>query len=121
MKLRGIGLALAACVALAAGVARADDEWVKLAVLTPTPGNAKEVAINKVCSFIQFEVVDGAVGFVTFWIREPNGVKNQVTVNAAFSKGQKYTYEVANPRMITGLRISDNGTGSYKLWVKERK
>lgn len=103
-----------------AGTASAKDKWVTVAHLTPAKA-AKEVSINKVCSFIQFEIIEGSVGFHTFWIREPNGVKNQITVNARFNAGEKYTFEVTNPRMITGLRISDFGKGTYKLWVKERR
>lgn len=121
MKLRRMMQAVAVCLAMAAGAARAGDEWVKVAELNPTPGQAKEVAVNKVCSFVQFEIVEGSVGFMTFWIREPNGVKSQITVNAAFSQGQKYTLPIDNAKMITGLRISDHGTGKYKVWVKEKK
>lgn len=121
MKLHRVLQAVGVCLALAAGVARSDDEWVKITQLNPTPGQAKEVAINRLCSFIQFEIVEGSVGFMTFWIREPGGAKNQITINAAFSKGQKYTLPLDNPRMISGLRISDHGNGAYKVWVKERK
>ncbi len=120
MKLSRRISAFAAVLFLGAAAAVAGDKWVTVAELVPTPGKAKEVAINKVCSFIQFSVEEGSVGFATFWIREPNGVKNQITVNASFAKGQKYTLPIDNPRMISSLRISDNGNGRYRVWVKER-
>lgn len=120
MKMRRMLSLFAVVLSLGVATARAGDKWVTVAELTPTPGNAKEVAVNKFCSFIQFSVEEGSVGFVTFWIREPNGVKSQITVNQSFAKGQKYSLPIDNPRMISGLRISDNGNGRYKVWVKER-
>ena len=120
MKIRRWFSVLVVLFSFGAAIAQAGDKWATVAEITPTPGKAKEVVVNRFCSFIQFSVEEGTVGFVTFWIREADGSKNQITINASFSKGQKYTLPLDTPRMIAGLRISDNGSGRYKVWVKER-
>ncbi len=111
--LAGIVMVLAAGLALPAA---AKDKWQALGEFQAR-GDAKEVAVNRVCATCEIEVLEGSVIIQTFVIRE-GGQKTPITVAQRFEKGQKHAIDLGVKRLITGFRISDGAGGRYRVQVR---
>lgn len=105
---------IAALVTLGAWPASAG--WKTVAEIT-AGGDAKELAVNRTIRTVQIECTDGSVIVNTVVIRE-GGAKEPIAVARRFEKGEKQNLELGRKRNVTGLRISDNGQGRYKIHAK---
>ena len=109
-------VAVAMLVSLFAGAAVAAD-YKQVASLT-AGGKAKEVSVNRSARQCLLRVDEGSVIINTIVVRQ-GGNKKSVTVARKFQKGKDQVikfFDQAQP--ITGLRISDSGTGRYRLFLK---
>ena len=117
MKTKGLalaGLSMAALLA-AAETASAGKGWRQVAELTAV-GEAKEVAVNQVCSKARVVVKEGEVIIQTLVVRE-GANKTPIKVARGMKKGQTYDIDLGGTRQVTGFRISDAGGGRYRLHV----
>lgn len=78
-------------------------------------GEAKEVAVNRVISQCYLEVVSGTVSINTVVIRPEKTALPQAT---RLTPGQLHIINLGGSRNVTGFRISDNGRGVYRVFVK---
>lgn len=79
-------------------------------------GSAKEVNFNGGgYSQCKIECIGGRVGLNTVVIRR-GGKKQSVTARTTLTRGQEWSVPI--DRAATGIRISDNGGGTYKVWVR---
>lgn len=102
---------------LSAGVASADKAGVKVAELT-AGGDAKEVKVEQQVSKVVIACTEGSVIINTVVVR--NG--SQTTphkVGARINKGETQQITVGDKVDCTGLRISDDGRGTYVVRVKK--
>lgn len=88
-------------------------KWSTVANLAPG-GSAKEVSFSG-RSECKIEITGGSVGFRTVVVRRGGG-KKSITINQSLAKGQSVTIPI--DRSVTGIRISDTGSGSYRVVVK---
>ncbi len=78
-------------------------------------GDAKEVVVNRVISQCYLEIVSGTVSINTVVVR-PEKLSLPQTVR--LTPGQLHTIDLGGKRSVTGFRISDNGRGVYRVFVK---
>ena len=77
-------------------------------------GSAKEFSFPEGNTRCTITVVDGAVGFRTIVVRR-GGSKQSITINATHKRGQ--AFDVPIDRSATGIRVSDTGSGRYRIAV----
>ena len=78
-------------------------------------GEAKEVAVNRVISQCYLEIVSGTVSINTLVVRPE---KLALPQTARLTPGQLHVIDLGGSRNVTGFRISDNGRGVYRVFVK---
>ena len=78
-------------------------------------GEAKEVAVNRVISQCYLEIVSGTVSINTVVVRPEKRALPQTT---RLTPGQLHVIDLGGSRNVTGFRISDNGRGVYRVFVK---
>ena len=80
-------------------------------------GEAKEIAVTDgEYTEIGLELVSGTVSVNTVWIRPE---KTEVPIASRLQPGQLVIiYLGETPRRVTGLRISDNGRGVYRIFAR---
>ena len=112
-KIKMTVLAVAGALALTATSFAGD--WHTVARLQ-TGGGAKEVsAVFDNAETVQIECTDGQINIQTLWVRN-GGQKREIRVARTLTRGQKVEFPLNGS--ITGFRISDSGSGSYKIHVK---
>lgn len=99
-----------------AGTAQAKEKWHRVADLK-AGGDAKEVAVNRQISTVLIRCTEGTVIINTIVIRD-GGNKAPFPVTARINQGEDKTIEVGNERNCSGIRISDDGKGSYVVFVR---
>ncbi len=105
-----------AMVAVGATVALAG--WGTVAEVTAgSKGTATELAVNRTIRTVQIECTEGSVIVNTVVVRE-GGVKTPITVARRFNKGEKQDIDLGSARNVTGLRISNQGPGKFKVHAK---
>lgn len=106
---------LAGALALA-GTAWAGGDWRTVAQLT-TGGGAKEVSVSvESAEEVIIVCTEGQVNIQTLWVRN-GGQKREIRVARTLAKGQDARFDLGGGS-ITGFRISDSGSGRYKIMVK---
>ena len=90
--------------------------WDRVAQLQGA-GGAKEVPVNKGISSIRIRCSEGSVTINTVVIRE-GGRKSPMAVARNLAVGQEHVLNLGSVRMVTGLRISDGGGGTYEVFVE---
>ena len=103
-------------VLAAASVCQAKDEWKKVATLTAV-GAPKEVAVNRTASRCRIECTDGSVIVNTVVVRQ-NEQKTGHTVGQRIEKDKSVEFSIGDRIAVTGLRISDDGGGTYVVSLK---
>lgn len=93
------------------------DHWHKVAELT-AGGEAKEVTVDKTISKCVIKCTSGSVIINTLVVREGEK-KTPIKVVTTFTEGQEKLIEIGERRMVTGFRISDQGSGTYAVSVNE--
>ncbi len=78
-------------------------------------GDAKEVAVNRVVSKCYLELVSGTVSINTVVVRPEKLALPQAV---SLTPGQLHVIDLGVKRNVTGFRISDNGRGVYRVYVK---
>lgn len=118
VKLIGVGFAVVVAVALAGSEAlardrpSADDQPVELRAI----GEPKEVPVNREVTGCRIEVVNGSVIINTVVVRE-GGKKTPITVGRRLGVGESVDLPFGPKRLVTGLRISDGGGGTYRVFI----
>lgn len=107
---------IVAGLVLLAGVTVASAGW-KLASEVTAGGGAKELAVNRTIQTVQIHCITGPVIVNTIVVRE-GGKKTPFTVARRFNDGEKQNIDLGQSRNVTGLRISDGGRGTYKVFTK---
>ncbi len=115
MKFRSLIFATAFLTIFSATSALAG-EWHKVGTFT-AGGDAKEMAVNRNCSTCLIKVTDGSVVINTVVIREGDK-KTPKTVGRRIEKGDQAEIQVGDKLYVTGFRISDDGRGTYLVYVK---
>jgi len=77
-------------------------------------GGAKELTVNRSIRLVRLECTSGSVIINTVVIRE-GAAKNAITVAKKFNAGEKWEHDLGGAHQVTGLRISDGGSGTYKV------
>ena len=78
-------------------------------------GGAKEFPFPAGQRRCKIEIIDGSVGFNTIVVRR-GGAKQSIRISASYQRGQ--SFDVPIDAKATGIRISDNGRGRYRVIVK---
>ncbi len=78
-------------------------------------GDAKEVAVNRVISQCYLEIVSGTISINTVVVRPE---KTALPQAARLTPGELHIIDLGGNRNVTGFRISDNGRGVYRVFVK---
>jgi len=115
MKVTMAAVGVAALFATAESV-WAGSKWRQVAELRAV-GDAKEVAVNRVCSKARVVVKEGNVAIQTFVVRE-GAKKTPITIARGLRKGQKFDIDLGGRKQVTGFRIRDSGGGRYRLHVQ---
>ncbi len=93
------------------------DGWVEIAELTARRGEPKEVTVGYEIIQIRIEAVAETVIINTIVTREgPRTTPHRV--GGRFTAGQNHVVDLGEPKMVTGLRISDDNRGRYKVYVR---
>ncbi len=111
-----MGIVALGFVMATAGLVYAD-HWHKIAALT-AGGDAKEVTVDKTISKCIIKCTSGSVIINTLVVRE-GAKKTPIKVVTTFTEGQDKLIEIGERRMVTGFRISDQGSGTYSITVNE--
>jgi hypothetical protein len=80
-------------------------------------GGVKEIAVDRDAAYCMIRVMDGTVIINTIVVREGSKTTPH-TVAAKLNKGDKKVVDIGPRRRITGLRISDDGRGKYRIYLK---
>ena len=108
----------AALAALALSATAAWADWQTVAEVSATEKTeARELAVNRTIRTVQIECTEGSVIVNTLWIRE-GGAKTEIRVAKRFSQGEKQDIDLSYDRNVTGLRISNQGPGKFKVHAK---
>ncbi len=108
----GLGLGLA-CVFNAFAK---DDRTPQPAPELRATGPAKEIPVNREATGCRIEVVAGTVVINTVVVRAGRD-KLPVTVARSMQAGESADVAFGPRRMVTGLRISDGGGGTYRVVI----
>ena len=107
-----------AVAVMMAGATVALAGWGTVAEVTAgSKGDAVELAVNRAIRTVQIECTEGSVIVNTVVIRE-GGAKTPITVARRFNKGEKQDIDLGSVRNVTGLRISNQGPGKFKVHAK---
>lgn len=100
--------------------ARADDsDWPKVADLQATgKKDAKEISVDKKTEKIRIKCTDGSVIINTVVVRE-GAAKDVHTLGKRLDKDEEIKIDLGSKKHVDGLRISDDGKGSYKVMVRK--
>ena len=111
-------LLVATCVlaVAAANGAYAKEDWQKVAELK-AGGAAKEVSVDKKISRVRIECTGGSVGINTVVVREGSR-KTPMPVTTHIDAGTDKVIDLDKTVAVSGLRISDNGKGTYTVSVR---
>lgn len=98
-----------------------DDEWFRVAELTANgKGDAKEVTVGKKIDRIRIVVTEGSVIINGIAVRH-EGKADYHKVAQRFEKGARHVIYVLDGKqrlLVDGLRISDDGKGSYVVQAR---
>ena len=95
--------------------------WHKIASLSANGKDAQEVAIpsdRPSISVIRIVVTEGSVIINTVVVRE-GAAKDIHTLGKRLNKDEEIKIELDGKKHVSGLRISDDGKGSYKVMVRK--
>jgi hypothetical protein len=114
---RGVCAAVVAAAVLMGGAlaARADD-WKGVGEQT-AGGEAKELSVDREITKIRIECVEGSVIVNTVVVRK-GGQKDPHKLATRIEKGDSREITLESKTKVTGLRISDDGRGRYKVSVR---
>jgi hypothetical protein len=100
--------------------ARADDsDWPKVADLQADgKKEAKEISVGKKTEKIRIKCTEGSVIINTVVVRE-GAAKDVHTLGKRLNKDEEVKIELGSKKHVDGLRISDDGKGSYKVMVRK--
>ena len=100
--------------------ARADDsDWPKVADLQADgKKEAKEISVDKKTEKIRIKCTDGSVIINTVVVRE-GAAKDVHTLGKRLNKDEEIKIDLGSKKHVDGLRISDDGRGSYKVMVRK--
>ncbi len=115
--MRNVLILVTVITALFALNARAGDDWKTIAELT-AGGDAKEVEYSGAISKLKIECTSGSVIINTVVIRK-GGDKLPFKVGARIESGKTQLVTVGDQQGVTGLRVSDDGRGTYKVRVRK--
>jgi len=93
------------------------DGWVEVAELTARRGDPKEVGVGYEISGVRIQAVAETVIINTIVTREGSRTTHH-RVGGRFTAGQEHVLDLGVPKLVTGLRISDDNRGRYKVWVR---
>jgi hypothetical protein len=116
VRLFPVILALAAVSGLAVPAARADEKWHHLGELQAGKEPA-EVTVNREISKVRIICKAETLVINTVVVRE-GAAKTPIEVAKKFAKDEEYVVDLGGRKMVTGLRISNPGTGRYLLSVR---
>lgn len=94
----------------------ADKDWKKVATLT-AGGEAKEVDINQEVSRVMITCTEGSVIVNTVVVREGSKTTPH-RVGARINHKESQQIRIGDKLPVTGLRISDDGRGTYVVKIK---
>jgi hypothetical protein len=97
--------------------ASAKDKWEEVATVTVTEKGAHEASVGKAASDVRIACTDGAVVINTVVVRK-GAEKDPHTVAKRLNKNEEITIGIGDKVNVTGLRISHDGRGTYKVAVK---
>ena len=115
MNIRSMFAPLALVTLLTASTSFAGD-WHKIGIFTAN-GDAKEMAVNRNCSVCLIKVTDGSVIINTVAVREGDKATH-IKVGRRIEKGDQAEVQVGDKLYVTGFRMSDDGKGTYIVYVK---
>ena len=113
--LTAIALLLCTCFVLSS-MGGDKHKFRRVAELTAT-GGPKEVALDQEAKWCMIRVMKGTVIINTIVVRE-GAKKTPITVAKRLNKGDKHVVDLGPKRRITGLRISDDAGGTYRVYLK---
>ena len=93
------------------------EDWLVFVGQFSASGTAKEILVaDGEYTEIRLELVSGTVSVNTVWIRPE---KTEVRIASRLQAGQPVVIDLGEvPRRVTGLRISDNGRGEYRIFAR---
>lgn len=107
-----------ALAVMAWGATAAVADWKTVAEVTADKkAQATELALDRTIRTVQIECTEGSVIINTLWVRE-GGAKTEIRVARRFSQGEKQDIDLGYDRNVTGLRISNQGPGKFKVHAK---
>jgi hypothetical protein len=110
-------MAIAVVLAIIPLMAMADKAGVKVAELA-SGGDAKEVEVNQQISKVIITCTEGSVIINTIVVRDGNNA-TPFKVGVRLNKDEVQKISVGDEVNCTGLRISDDGRGTYVVRVKK--
>ncbi len=119
-KLTGyIIVALIITFGFAQNVNAGKHKFFQVAEFTAT-GGAHEVKLDgvKEASWLKIHVMSGTVVINTVVLRE-GSKKTPIKVTVKLTKGQEHTVSLNGMHSLTGIRISNNGGGVYRVYLKK--
>ncbi len=99
------------------GSAMAKDKWHMVGEFDVTSVNAREISVGSDVSKVRFYVVDGGVIINTFVVRQ-GSTTTSYTVGRKLQKDQSQDVDVGSKSGVTGLRVSEDGRGRYRIYVQ---
>jgi hypothetical protein len=115
-KWRGVSVAVVFLGMFAMSVFAGDKIVFKEAGEYQAKGEAKEVKVSQAVRYCRIDVVEGTVIINTIVIRE-GGKKTPIKVVAKLQKDAKHVVDFGKIHNITGIRISDDSGGKYKVML----
>ncbi len=100
----------------APGTAEAKSRWHPVGNFK-AGGDGKEVTVERQISAILIRCTEGSVIINTIVLRE-GGNKNPIAVTARLNAGEDKIVDIGGARMVNGLRVGDDGKGTYTVFVK---
>ncbi len=116
MKMLGSVWAVGVCLACVAGAAAKNDRTPQPAPELRAAGPAKEIPVNREATGCRIEVVAGTVVINTVVVRAGRD-KLPVTVVRSMQAGESADVAFGPRRLVSGLRISDGGGGTYRVVI----
>ena len=115
-----IGMSAVVCAVLLTAVTvyakDKKDSWTKVGT-AKAGGDAKEFAISKKATTCRITCTEGEVIINTVVARE-GGKATPIKVAHKFKAKESLDVDLDGSRNLTGLRISDDRSGSYEVMVK---
>lgn len=104
-------------MALVSTLVWADKAGVHVGTLT-AGGDAKEVAVSQPVSKVVIKCTEGSIVINTVAVRDGGNVTKH-SVGSRINKDEVQQITVGDKVNCTGLRISDDGRGTYEVRVKK--